>query len=67
MSVPFVMLTGMILDNNRFSHIEVSNGKVINDGNRSVVMGFALPGMQENLHIDAGNWKSRTMWRSLQM
>lgn len=54
MSVPFVMLTGMILDNDCFSHIEVSNGKVINDGNRSVVMGFALPGMQENLHIDAG-------------
>lgn len=54
MSVPFVMLTGMILDNDCFSHIEVSNGKVINDGNHSVVMGFALPGMQENLHIDAG-------------
>ena len=50
--VPFVMLTGMLLDNNTFSNVEVSNGKVINDGDRTIVLGFALPGLQENLALD---------------
>ncbi|QSX06916.1 hypothetical protein JYG23_05610 [Sedimentibacter sp. zth1] len=49
--VPFVMLSGMVLDNTNFTNIKVSNGKIINDGDRSVVIGFALPGMQESLAI----------------
>ncbi len=50
--VPFVMLTGMLLDNDKFSNVEVNNGKVINDGSHTVVAGFALPGMVNNLDID---------------
>ena len=50
--VPFVMLTGMLLDNDTFTNVEVSNGKIINDGDRTAVIGFALPGMQENLALD---------------
>lgn len=50
--VPFTVVTGTILDGNTFKNVEVSNGKVINDGSRSVVMGFALPGMQESLGLD---------------
>lgn len=50
--VPFVMLTGMILDNDGFKNIKVSNGKLINDGDRTIVAGFALPGLQENLALD---------------
>lgn len=50
--VPFLMLTGLVLDNDNFSNIEVSNGKIINDGDRTIVVGFALPGLQENLDID---------------
>lgn len=49
--VPFVMLTGMILDNDTFRNIEVSNGKLINDGDRTVVVGLAFPGLQEDLDI----------------
>lgn len=49
--VPFAMLTGTILDNDVFRNVEVSNGKLINDGNRTVVIGVALPGMQENLAL----------------
>lgn len=55
--VPFVMLTGMLLDNNNFRNVEVSNGKVINDGARTYVMGFALPGMQESLGIDKKDYE----------
>lgn len=50
--VPFAMLTGMLLDNNTFTNVEVSNGKVINDGDRTIVIGLAFPGLQENLGID---------------
>lgn len=49
--VPFVMMTGMVLDNERFTNVTVSNGKVINDGSRTYVAGFALPGMQETLNV----------------
>ena len=50
--VPFVMLTGMMLDNEKAVNVTVSNGKVINDGSRTYVAGFALPGMQESLGLD---------------
>lgn len=50
--VPFVMLTGAILDNDVFSNVQVSNGKLLSDGDRSVVMGFAMPGLQESLNLD---------------
>ena len=49
--VPFAMLTGMILDNDCFSNVQVSNGKLVNDGNRTVVAGLAFPGLQENLAL----------------
>ena len=50
--VPFVMLTGMMLDNEKFSNVTVSNGKVLNDGSRTYVAGFALPGLKESLGLD---------------
>ena len=49
--VPFVMMSGMTLDNECFSNVEISNGKLINMGDTSVVIGFALPGMQDNFDI----------------
>lgn len=52
MYVPFVMLGGAILDNDQFSNVKVSNGKIINDGERTIVIGFGMPGMQESLSID---------------
>jgi putative membrane protein len=50
--VPFAMLTGMLLDNDTFQHVEVTNGKIINDGDRTVVIGVAFPGLQDNLALD---------------
>lgn len=50
--VPFAMVTGVILDNEVFSDVEVTNGKVVNDGGRTVVVGYALPGMAENLSLE---------------
>ena len=49
--VPFAMLTGMILDNDTFRNVTVSNGKLVNDGDRTVVVGLAFPDLQENLNL----------------
>ena len=51
-NVPFLMLSGMILDDDKLKNVEVSNGKAINEGTRTIVAGFALPGMQDSLDID---------------
>lgn len=47
--VPFVAFTGMILDDS-FSNIEVSNGKAIEDGNTSIIIGYAVPGIKDSLN-----------------
>ncbi len=57
MYVPFAMLTGMLLDNDIFTNVEVSNGKLINDGNHTAVVGIAFPGMQSNLGISKDSFE----------
>ena len=47
--VPFVVLTSMVLDNDHFRNVKVTNGKVINDGERTMVLGYAMPGLKDNL------------------
>lgn len=51
--VPFAMLSGMLFDNDSFTNVEVSNGKLINDGDRTIVVGIAFPGLQSNLNLDS--------------
>ena len=48
--VPFTVLTGMILPED-YSNVEITNGKVISDGNRKVAVGMAMPGLKESLDI----------------
>ncbi len=49
--VPFAMLTGVVLDNDVFANVSVSNGKIVNDGDRTIVAGLALPGLQDSLGL----------------
>lgn len=51
--VPFAIMTGMILDNEVFTNVEVTNGRLMNDGDRTVVTGLAFPGLQESLNADS--------------
>ncbi len=50
--VPFAMLTGVVLDNGVCSNVSVSNGKIVNDGDRTIVAGLALPGLQDSLGLN---------------
>jgi len=49
--VPFVMATGVILPTDQFRNVEVSQGKVFSDGSRNVVLGYAVPGLNESLNL----------------
>lgn len=49
--VPFAMLTGLVLDGEHFSDVSVSNGKLLNDGDRIAVIGLAFPGLNEDLGL----------------
>lgn len=47
--VPFTFITAMLLDNESFKNAEVTNGKLIDDGDRSIVAGYAMPGLKKSL------------------
>lgn len=49
--VPFVMLTGLLLDSDSFCNVTVSNGTLLNDGDRTLVVGLAMPGLQQSLAL----------------
>lgn len=46
---PFVVIAGTILPNDKNQKITISNGKVIDDGTKTIAVGIALPGLQESL------------------
>lgn len=50
--VPFAVATGTVLDNDKFRNIEVSSGKVLDDGDRTIIAALAFPSLQESLDID---------------
>lgn len=47
--VPFAAITGVVLDNSVFGNVEISNGKLINDGDRTIAVGLAFPGLQDDI------------------
>lgn len=49
---PFVVTSGMVLDNQYNRNIEVINGKWVDSGSRSMVIGLATPGLYESLNIE---------------
>ena len=48
---PFVVVCGTIIDNNNNKNIEITNGKTVDDGSKTTVIGISLPGLQESLNI----------------
>lgn len=50
---PFTAITGMLLDTEIFSNVKVKNGKLIDDADRTIAIGYAMPGLAKTL--DAGD------------
>ena len=51
--VPFAMISGALLPAEHFSDIEVTNGRVISEGDNNVVVGIAFPGLKDSINIDS--------------
>lgn len=49
--VPFTMITGIVLPGEHFSNTTVTNGKVISDGEKDIVIGVGLPGLSDSLKL----------------
>lgn len=52
LALPFAVMTGVLLENDVFANVKAVNGRVVNDGDHTIVLGLALPGMQKNLDVD---------------
>ena len=49
--VPFAALSAVLLPSDQFSNIQVTNGKVMDIGDQTVVIGYALPGFADSLKL----------------
>ena len=52
---PIVLVTGLILPNKTCSDVRIDNGKVINDGDKNIILGVAMPGLKESLGMKEGD------------
>ncbi|MBR1561747.1 MAG: hypothetical protein IJ645_00920, partial [Ruminococcus sp.] len=50
--VPYLCATGLILDNEIFSNVKVTNARIISDGSRDIILGIGLPGMKKSLGLE---------------
>ena len=52
MYTPFVVITGTILNNTVAKNITISNGKIVDNGTKTLVAAVTCPGLQESLDLD---------------
>lgn len=50
-STPFVAVTGLFLDEEKFMNVEMENGRVISDGSRIMAGGVAIPGLADSIAL----------------
>lgn len=51
MYVPFLVVAGTIINNDHNKNINVTNGKIIDDGTKTFVVGMAMPGLKDSLGL----------------
>lgn len=49
---PFIVMGGTIIDTKENSNIKVTNGKVVETGNKATILSISTPGLYESLNID---------------
>lgn len=50
-ATPFIAVTGLFLDEEKFMNVEMENGKVISDGSRIMAGGIAVPGLADSIAL----------------
>jgi putative membrane protein len=53
--VPFAAITGMVL-NDDFKNVKVSNGRIVQNGTKTVAVGYTLPGFKDSLQSGGGSF-----------
>ena len=51
-SVPYTFISAVTLDSEKFSNIEVTNGKITTLEGQTMAVGYAFPGLKESLGLD---------------
>ena len=49
---PFVMISGMLLDNSKAQNVIIDRGSIVNSGDDTVALGLALPGLKDGLGLN---------------
>ena len=52
-NIPYLALTLMPIDDKTLTDVSVENGKVFSDGNRTLLLGWAVPGMDADAELPA--------------
>ena len=50
-NIPYLALTLMPIDEETLTDVSVENGKVFSDGNRTLLLGWAVPGMDADADL----------------
>ena len=53
MYTPFVIFAGTYFKNDTVQNVKVTTGKAVDDGSKTIVIGMALPGLQQSLGLDS--------------
>lgn len=49
-NVPFLIVSGILVENEHYSQIAINNGKVMDDGEKTIALGLASAGLTERLN-----------------
>ena len=51
--IPFLTVTGIMLDSSKFKNVTVKNGKIIEESDKNtIIAGYTMVGLNENLNLD---------------
>lgn len=50
-TIPFIVLTGLIVTDESFTDIKIDHGRILDDGDKQIVAGIAAPGLAQTLDI----------------
>ncbi len=52
LKVIYLYISTLVFDSNKVNNVTIDNGEVINDGKNTIVLGYSVPGANDNLGLD---------------